>query len=182
MVEQLTSFDIINWLKIRQPIFTQALMEFGQKYDRGFDHGEFTGQNLCTIAVSIMEEGLRRKFKENIETSPHFFSAFCVGSKNQFKSLPARPHYNLHFKVRAETGWFLADPTYRQFHTSINPYEMLIGEKSEAQDRLYSLQSRPVPIRGGYMYTQHLMRMRIGDFEGIRSCDYQNLLYIFSSD
>ena len=159
-------------------------MEFGTKYDRGFEwshrkpkyHGEFTGVKLCGIAVSIMDEVLRKKYGGAIETAPHAFSTYCMDPEtHQVKDLAPHPHYNLHFRVTEEIDWYVADPTYRQFQIRVNPYKMLIGVSAEAQDRLYSIRSTPVSIKPGSLYSQ------LRDFDGISLADYQKLLEVLSA-
>lgn len=191
MVEQITSDQVIKFLGAKQPTFTEALMEFGTKYDRGFEwghrkskySGEFTGEKLCTIAVSIMEEGLTRRYENIIATIPQAFSTYCMDPETHLiKHLAAQPHRNLHFRLTTEENWYLADPTFRQFQIEVDPNEMLIGIPVVAQDRLYSIEGRLTPIKPGYLYGQHLRLMKLGDFEGIRPEDYEKLLEVFLSD
>lgn len=187
MVEQITSDQVIKWLRAKQPAFTEVLMGFGRKYDRGFEwghrkskyHGEFTGVKLCDIAVSIIEEALRRKYGEATETAPRAFSTCCMDPETlSVKDLASHPHHNLLFRVTEETDWYVADPTYRQFQIRVNPYKMLIGIPAKNQDRLYSIRSTPVSIKPGYLYSQHLL-LSPRDFDGISLVDYQKLLEPF---
>jgi len=182
MVEQTTSKNIIAWLRVIQPSFTEALKEFGGKHDRGFEwyhrqkvfHGEFTGVGLCDKAVAVLEEGLRRKYPGLIETAPCSFSTNCMDPETlSGKDLAAHPHHNLHFRVHTETNWFILDPTYRQFQIRVNPFKMLIGVPAEAQDRLYSIRSTPVSIKPRSLYSQ------LRDFDEISFDDYQKLLEVF---
>ena len=197
------SHEVIAWLRSKQPIFTQALAEFGLKVGYGFERARnvnsihsFTGSGLCGLAIGAMEEGIKRNYGEDVLTNSQF-----IYTHRRNLVYPATicedniwPHWILQFK--ADGDWYFADPTFRQFCPSVNPLKMLIGipvtklEKIYGSWRIYAYMStRNFATAGKYLPDNHpngeLHRMNMKDILGERVAsvgvrDYLQLVDVFT--
>lgn len=197
-----TTKEVISWLRSSQPAFTKALADFGLKTGWGFDQYSvgtsfrtFSGAGLCGLAVGAMEEAIGVKYGTSVLTEPYFLCTYRRDAAYSVRSLQDNtwPHWILRFSV--ENQWFFADPTFRQFCSSVNPEKMLIGLPVGVLERIYgswkiyeSLKKvdpehvdkyLPRSKTANQMHQINIDDIEAGRIEGITVVDYLKLLRAF---
>lgn len=190
--ERLSAREVIEWLQLHQPFFTAELERFGEMWDgRGKDQkrvppfrGQYTGEKLCSVAVGVMDEALRRKYSEKLEIRCDAFGAYIQDEQVDDLNLLriAQPHHHIRFRPRDSNSWFIADPTYRQFNIDVDPNVMIIGAPLNMFQKFYGINPEDVrtTLRSGYIFRQYLNLIEMGDLDGVKRKDYLKLLSVFS--
>lgn len=220
---------VAGWIRRHDRQFMHSLENFGKKAGQGFQvlrkespeweaslhkrtlspglfkasaspyEGEFTGAGLCAIACGVLEEGIRRRFGDEVEVQSVELRTSEM-DPDQSKGLRLRPpmyHQVLRGSARNEKRQFTADPTYRQvnFSAKTNGRIWIIPTENEdvyynydewrcqyLRDRhsAYAAKFVPQPHQPSELYQSFLQKVYAGKLAPITPDDYGKLLEALS--
>lgn len=197
--------ELVFWLQSKQPDFSKALELFGRRHNLGIERrrrkyaGQFTGADLCSLAVGIQEEALLRRYGRSVQTFSYFFSGHRRDIDTYGDSSPESimSHWILLFKAADGKGeLYFSDPTFRQFSIGVNPDQMLVGvpavfiEGIYGAEEIYCQKLAADPNEGrryqpktlqGVLFTMNLEAIGFnGVLQGVTEDEYLGLLEVFS--